>query len=83
MRAVLLGVILIVIGVGLMILGIRMLWSWLGSTASRVDATWFDSSGTTKRDPDFPSMYFIGAIVGSLLGGAILIVFGLAQFEWG
>ena len=78
-----LGVILILVGVGLMILGIRMLWSWLGSTASRSEAARFDSSGTTKPDPDFPYMFFFGAIVGPLLGGAILIVFGLAQLEWG
>ncbi len=80
---VLLGVILIVVGVGLMILGIRMLCSWLGSTPSRFDPPWFDSSGTTKPDPDFPYVFFIGAIVGPLLGGAVLIVFGLAQFEMG
>lgn len=79
----LLGVILILVGVGLMILGIRMLWSWLGSTASRSDAAWFDSSGSSKPDPDFPYLYFIGAVVGSLLGGAILIVFGLSQFGRG
>lgn len=79
----LLGVILILIGLALMIFGIRMLWSWLGSTAGRSDAAWFDGSGTTKGDPDFPYMFFIGAIVGPLLGGAILIVFGLAQFGWG
>lgn len=79
----LLGVIFILVGLGLMIFGVRMLWSWLGTTASRSDAAWFDRSGTTKGDPDFPYMYFIGAIVGPLLGGAMLILFGLTQLEWG
>lgn len=79
----LVGAIFILVGLGLMIFGVRMLWSWLGSTASQSDASWFDRSGTTKADPDFPYLYFIGAIVGPLLGGAILIVLGLVQFQWG
>lgn len=79
----LVGVIFILVGLGLMILGVRLLWSWLGSTTSRFDPAWFDRSGTTKGDPDFPYLHFIGAIVGSLLGGAMLIVFGLSQLEWG
>ena len=79
----LLGVILILVGVALMIFGIRMLWSWLGSTASRFDAAWFDRGGSSKTDRQFLDLYFIAAVLGPLLGGAILIVFGLAQFGWG
>ncbi len=79
----LLGVIFIVIGVGLMIFGVRMLWSWLGTTASRFDASWFDRGGSSKTDRQFLDLYFIAAVLGPLLGGAMLIVFGLSQLQWG
>ena len=79
----LLGVMLILAGLGLMIFGVRMLCSWLGSAGSRFDAAWFDRSGSSKTDRQFLDLYFIAAVLGPLLGGAILIVFGLSQFGRG
>ncbi len=75
--------IFILVGLGLMIFGIRMLWSWMGATDSRFDASWFDRGGSSETDRQFLDLYFIAAVLGPLLGGAILIVFGLTQFEWG
>ena len=75
-----LGVILLTIGAALMLLGVYMLWEWLGGSSKL-----FEAAGRNRpaSQPDFVlmSLCFISLVVASLLGGAILIVFGLARLR--
>lgn len=75
-----LGVILLLIGAALMLTGVCMLWEWLSGTNK-----WSDTAGRGQRtsQPDFVLMglWFLSIVVASLLGGAILIVFGLSRLS--
>lgn len=74
------GVILLVIGAALMLLGVYMLWEWLGGSGKLFDAAGRNQSAS---QPEFILMglCFLSLVVASLLGGAILIVFGLATIR--
>ena len=75
-----LGVILLVIGAALMLLGVCMLWEWLSGTSKFFETTQRDRPA---RQPELVIMglWFLSLVVASLLGGAILIVFGLARIR--
>ena len=73
-----LGIILLVVGIALMLLGVMMLWEWL-SGVSR----FFESSGRDKSmaqsDWVLMDLHFLALVIAPLLGGAIMIVFGLIR----
>ena len=72
------GIRLIVIGVALMLFGARRGLLLLGSSNDDEPvAEWFNAGKNSQTEPRFPALHFIGTILGPLLGGAILIVFGI------
>ena len=73
-----LGVILLTIGAALMLLGVFMLWEWLGG-ASKFSENSQRDRPTRQPDLVLMGLWFLSLVVASLLGGAILIVFGLAR----
>ena len=79
-----LGVILILAGSVLMLIGARRMVRWQGqSDDADIEADWFDGSTRGRGDPKYPGLYFLGTVLGPLLGGAILVVFGLVSWGWG
>jgi hypothetical protein len=74
-----LGPICIAVGVGLMILGVIMLASWLGGKSSWMDAEVLEREGSTVNDRQFVNLYFLASVIAPLLVGATLIVYGLTQ----
>ncbi len=78
-----LGTIFMLAGVLLMALGVMRLWRWQGSADDAdLGDEWFDGSRSPRIEPKFPGLNFTATVVGPLLGGAILIVFGLVQWAW-
>lgn len=74
-----LGYILIAAGALAMLLGTLTLWQWNTGAGRWFDPGVADRPGDTKNDRQFLDLYFISLIVAPLLGGAILIVFGLKE----
>jgi hypothetical protein len=72
-----LGIILVLVGAGLMLVGLIMLGGWVGGRSGRVGRGVLDRQGDSKNDRQFLALYFVGLVVAPLLGGAILIAFGL------
>jgi hypothetical protein len=77
----LLGLILIVIGAALAGFGAFMAVGWVGGRSTWFDAGVFDRQGSSKNDRQFLDLYFIALVIGPLLGGGILIVMGLMQWQ--
>ena len=73
------GVILIVVGAALMILGAAMLAAWAGGKSTWFDPEIYDRQGNTVNDRQFLNLYFLATVLAPLLGGGILIVFGLLR----
>lgn len=76
-----LGAVLILIGAALMVFGAIMLIGWVGGKSRWFDAGVYDRAGTSKTDRQFLDLYFIAIVIAPLLFGAILIVFGLRQWQ--
>ena len=74
-----LGYILIAVGAIAMIFGAMTLWQWSSGKASWFDSGVVDSTGESKNERQFLDLYFISLVIAPLLGGAILIVFGLCK----
>ncbi|MHC4985052.1 MAG: hypothetical protein ACYTFO_02745 [Planctomycetota bacterium] len=75
------GFILIAIGGTLMILGTLMLLPWVEGQGRFAERGGYDARGTIQSDWLFISLYFLSLVIAPLLGGAILIVYGLDQFR--
>jgi hypothetical protein len=72
-----LGTVLIAIGAVLMIAGLFALGGWLGGRAGRLGRFVVDRAGDSKTDRQLLDLYFIALVIAPLLGGALLIAFGL------
>jgi hypothetical protein len=72
-----LGIILVLVGAALMLIGLVLLGGWVGGRSGRVGGGVLDRHGDSKTDRQFLALYFIVLVVAPLLGGAILIAFGL------
>lgn len=73
-----LGAILIILGAVLMVIGLIMLVGWV-SGRSRLAQAVLDRTGDSKTDRQFLGLYFIVLVLVPLLGGALLIAFGLRR----
>ena len=71
------GGILIAIGIALMALGAVLMAAWLNGKGTWFDREIYDRPGDTLNDRQYLRFYFIALILAPLLGGGILIVFGL------
>jgi len=71
------GLILVVSGAVLMGLGVVMLIGWVGGKSRWFDEAVYDRRGSSKVDRQFLDLYFLAIVIAPLLGGAIMIVFGL------
>jgi len=71
-----LGTILIILGAGLMIVGLIALVGWVSGKSGLAQA-FLDRTGDSKVDRQFLGLYFVVLVVAPLLGGALLIAFGL------
>lgn len=69
---------LIAVGMALMLLGIWTLWQWNSGTGW-IARSVRDGGWSTKNDRQFQWLYFISLVIAPLLGGAILILFGLRE----
>lgn len=76
-----LGIILVLVGAGLMLVGLVMLGGQVSGRSGRVGQGVLDRQGDSKNDRQFLVLYFFALVVAPLLGGAILIAFGLRH--WG
>jgi hypothetical protein len=74
-----LGVGLIVLGAACMIGGTIMLAGWLGGKSSWFGAGVYDRAGESKSDRQALYLYFIALVIAPLLGGALIIAFGILQ----
>mgnify|MGYP000179700572 CR=1 FL=1 len=74
-----LGVVLIILGVIAMLGGAVMLLAWVSGRSSWFDAGVYDRPGRCKTDRQFLILYFMAMVLAPLLGGGILIVFGLSE----
>ncbi len=74
-----LSIILIVVGGILMGFGVLMLSAWVSGKSTWFDAGVYDRRGTTMNERQFLNLYFVSMVLAPLLGGAILIVFGLRR----
>ncbi len=75
-----LGIILLVIGAALMLVGVCMLWEWLSGSGKFFAATQRDRSAP-QSDFVLMTLCFLSLVIAAVLGGAILIVFGLARLQ--
>lgn len=71
------GIILIAVGAALMIMGTLMLWPWVEGQGRFAERGSYDGRGGGQSDWVFLTLYFLTLVIAPLLGGAILIVFGL------
>ncbi len=73
-----LGIILLAIGAVLMLGGVCLLWEWLGGSSKMFQ---FSQRDRPAAQSDFVLMGlgFLSLVIAGILGGAILIVFGLAR----
>lgn len=72
----------IVVGGGaLMILGMLMLLRWLGEEGEGSGKFGFGSRSASQGDWVLMDLQFLALVIAPLLGGAILIVFGLARLR--
>lgn len=71
------GGILIAAGIALMVLGASLMAAWLSGKARWFDREIYDRPGDTLNDRQFIRFYFIALVLAPLLGGGIMIVFGL------
>ena len=68
---------LIIGGAVVMLAGVVMLVGWTTGKSRWFDAGVYDSPGARKTDRQFLYIYFMAMVLSLLLGGAIMIVFGL------
>jgi len=76
------GILLILGGLLVMLLGMLRLGKLQGpQDESPPDADWYDDSIDTASgsDSNFPHLSFLATVIGALLGGAILVVFGIVE----
>ena len=71
--------VLIVAGAASMLAGSVMLVGWVSGKSGWFNAGVFDRAGNTKNDRQFMDLYFVAMVIAPLLGGAVLIVFGLRE----
>ncbi|MCE5277931.1 MAG: hypothetical protein ABFD92_00770 [Planctomycetaceae bacterium] len=79
------GSILIVAGLVLMCMGGLRLVGWQGGSGddSCGESDWYDSTARqSSSDPKYPMLHFFATILGPLLFGAMLVVFGLLEWKW-
>ncbi|MCE5327551.1 MAG: hypothetical protein LLG01_14185 [Planctomycetaceae bacterium] len=79
------GGILILVGLAMMLLGGRRLVRWQGGSGdeSFSESDWYDSSAReSSSDPKYPMLHFFATILGPIIAGALLIVFGLLEWKW-
>ena len=76
-----LGFILIVVGAALLVFGVFMLAWWAGGEKRLFDSGVLDRKGSSKVDRQFLDLYFIVLVITPLMGGAIMIVFGLLELH--
>jgi hypothetical protein len=69
----------IVVGAIATLFGVVMLWQWNSGTGSWLDSGVVGKAGTSKNDRQFILLYFISLVLAPLLGGAIMVVFGLGH----
>jgi hypothetical protein len=72
---------LVVAGAALMILGVWMLLRWMGDEGEGTGKFGFGSRGASQNDWVLMDLQFIALVIAPLLGGAILLVFGLARLD--
>ena len=73
------GGILLGIGIVLMLTGALTLAAWEGGKSKWFDPEVFDRPGNTINDRQYLNLYFLFRVVVPLLGGGILIVYGLRK----
>jgi hypothetical protein len=71
--------VLIIVGAIATLFGVVMLWQWNSGTCKWLDRGVFDKPGSSKNDRQFLQLYFISLVLAPLLGGAILVVYGLSR----
>ena len=74
-----LGVALIMAGAIAMLVGAIMLSAWVSGRSTWFDAGVYDRPGGFKTDRQFLILHFMAMVLAPLLGGGILIVFGLSE----
>ena len=76
------GILTILAGAALMLIGAYRLWTWQGAqTDTETEADWYDDSpGTDRGDTNFPVLSFMATVLGPLVGGALVIVFGIVHW---
>jgi len=73
-----LGAVLVIAGGSLMVVGLATLVGWLAGRSGPAQ-TVLDRAGDSKVDRQFLGLYFFVLVLGPLLGGALMIAFGLRQ----
>ncbi len=71
------GPILIAVGAVLMIAGLVTLGGWVGGRTGRLGRSVADRVGNSKTDRQLLGLYFVVLVLAPLVGGALLIAFGL------
>ena len=73
------GAILVIAGVILMAVGLAFLGNWVSGRGDRAGKVGKALSDGTKTDRQLMDLYFIALVLAPLLGGAMLIAFGLGK----
>ena len=79
------GGVSIVVGLALLFFGVLRLMRWQsGGDDSSTDSDWYDSTAPqSSSEPRYPISHFFITILGPILWGAILVVFGLFAVKVG
>jgi len=72
---------LVVAGGALMVLGILMLLRWMGDEGDGTGKFGVGSRSASQNDWVLMDLQFLALVIAPLLGGAILIVFGLVRLR--
>ncbi|MFP3938302.1 MAG: hypothetical protein ACLFVW_08160 [Phycisphaerae bacterium] len=73
----LLGMVLIAAGALSMAGGVLLLLGWVSGKSTWFDSAVFDRPGASKNDRQYLDLYFSALVLAPLLGGGLMIAFGL------
>jgi len=75
------GALLILAGVACMAAGAVLLGGWIAGKSRWFGVGVYDRAGESKADRQVLYLYFIVLVLAPLLGGALLIAFGIQQLQ--
>ncbi len=73
-----LAILMLIGGIVSMVFGALCLTGWVGGGGGSRSIV-YDCPGRTKTDRQWLTLYFLATVVAPLLGGAMLILFGLQR----